>query len=137
MGADKPTRGKVEIELKGKPYNLLELDLKELGDLENFIKSKYAKLYRQSAEGVAPKEREKTVRDILRTKYTTAQLNKEMAAYDVLYYVIYLMLRHNPGVTRENLSNIVDQSNVQIVTTAMDSFGEDAENPPTQAKAKT
>ena len=123
------------IELKEKPYTLLELDLEELGEVENFVKSKYARLYRQSADGVDPVEREKAVRDILRTSYTAEELNKEMVAYDVLYYVVYLMLRHNPGVTRAGMSEIVDQSNIQLITTAMDSFGDEDENPPAQAEA--
>lgn len=138
MGTTKATRGKVEITLKDKAYTLLELDLEELGDVENFVKSKYAKLYRQSAEGVDPEQVEKRVLEILMTSYTTDELNKEMTAYDVLYYVVYLMLKHNPGVTRESMGGIVDQSNIGLLNTAMESFQseeEDSENPPPQAEA--
>lgn len=138
MGAAKATRGKVEITLKDKAYTLLELDLEELGDVENFVKSKYAKLYRQSAEGVDPEQVEKRVLEILKTSYTTDELNKEMTAYDVLYYTIYLMLKHNPGVTRESMGGLVDKSNVGMIVTAMESFQseeEDSENPPPQAEA--
>lgn len=138
MGTTKATRGKVEITLKDKAYTLLELDLEELGDVENFVKSKYAKLYRQSAEGVDPEQVEKRVLEILMTSYTTDELNKEMTAYDVLYYVVYLMLKHNPGVTRESMGGIVDQSNIGLLITAMESFQseeEDSENPPPQAEA--
>ncbi len=137
MGTTNATRGKVDIELKGQPYTVLELDLEELGDVENFVKSKYAKLYRQSAEGVDPEVREKRVMEILRTSYTAEELNAEMIAYDVLYYVCYLVLRHNPGVTRESMGGLVDQSNIQIITTAMESFspeGEETENPPKEAE---
>ncbi len=122
-------RGKVEIELQGKKYIVLELDLRELGDIENFIKSKYARLYRASAEGMKPKEREAGVREILRTKYTPDELNEEMSAYDVVHYVAYLSLRSNPGVTLEGMDQIICQGNLDILTTAMNSFGDD-ENPP-------
>lgn len=138
MGTTKATRGRVEITLKDKAYTLLELDLEELGDTENFVKSKYAKLYRQSAEGVDPEQVEKRVLEILKTAYTTDELNKEMTAYDVLYYVIYLMLKHNPGVTRESMGGLVDKSNIGMLVTAMESFQseeEDSENPPPQAEA--
>lgn len=123
-------RGKVEVELKGKKYTLLELDLKELGELENFIRSKYAKLYRDSADGVKPSEREKRVLEILRTTYSADDLNVEMQAYDALYYVAYLMIRNNAGVTMDSLENIIDQGNFHVITTAMDSFSGDTENPP-------
>lgn len=123
-------RGSTEIELQGKKYTVLALDLKELGDIHNFIKTKYARLYRASAEGVEPKEREKQVRDILRTKYTPKELNEEMSAYDVVHYVAYLSLRSNLGVTLESMDQIVNQGNLGILTAAMNSFGEDDENPP-------
>lgn len=138
MGTTKATRGKVEVTLKDKAYTLLELDLEELGDVENFVKSKYAKLYRQSAEGVDPEQVEKRVLEILKTSYTTDELNKEMTAYDVLYYVVYLMLKHNPGITRESMGGIVDQSNIGLLVTAMESFQseeEESENPLPQAEA--
>lgn len=137
MGTNNATRGKVDIMLKGKSYTVLELDLKELGDVENFVKSKYAKLYRQSAEGVDPEQREKRVMEILKTSYTAEELNTEMTAYDVLYYVCYLVLRHNPGVMLESMSGLVDQSNIAVVTTAMESFspeGEEDGNPPEVAE---
>lgn len=137
MGKTNATRGCVAIELKDKPYTVLELDLKELGDVENFVKSKYAKLYRQSVEGVTIEDREKRVMEILKTSYTPEDLNAEMTAYDVLYYVCYLVLRHNPGVTLESMSGLVDQSNIEIITTALESFspeGEDDENPPEEAE---
>lgn len=127
-------RGSVQVELQGKSYIVLALDLKELGDIENFIKSKYARLYRASADGMDPKEREAGVREILRTKYTPDELNEEMSAYDIVHYVAYLSLRSNPGVTLENMDKIVNQGNLEILTSAMNSFGVDDENPPPVAK---
>jgi len=121
-------RGKVVIELKGKNYTLLELDLEELGDVENFIKTKYAKLYRESAQGVEIKEREEGVRRILRMHSTPEELAEEMEASDCLLYIIYLMLKNNPGITYENITDIVDQSNIQIVNTAIKSFNDSEEN---------
>jgi hypothetical protein len=130
MGSGNAERGSLEIELQGKMYTVLQLDLKELGDIENFIKSKYARLYRASSEGMKPKDREAGVRDILRTKYTTEEFNEEMSAYDVVHYVAFLSLRNNPGVTLESIDQIVNQGNLDVLTTAMNSFGEDDENPP-------
>lgn len=133
-------RGKVVLELKGKNYDLLELDLKELGEIENFIKSKYARLYRESAQGVDLKEREDRVIEILRKPYSAEELQKEMNAYDCVLYVAYLMLKGNPGVTFENITDIVDQSNIEIVSTAMNSFSDveegDTANPTEKQQAE-
>jgi len=120
-------RGRIEIELKGKKYTLLALDLREMGLIENFIKSKYARLYRESAQGVDPKEREDRVMEILRKSYSPKELAIEMDASDCLLYIVTLMLQDNDGVTYDNITNIVDQNNIAIVTTAMNSFntGED------------
>lgn len=125
-------RGKIEVELKGKTYTVLELDLQELGEMENFIKSKYARLYRQSADGVKPAEREKQVMKILRTPIDGDRLSEEMDAYDCLYYAAYLMLQHNQGVTLDTMKDIIDQGNLHIINTAMSAFGggEDDEDPP-------
>lgn len=136
MGSGNAERGSVEIELQGRKYIVLEIDLKELGDIQNFIKAKYARLYRASAEGVDPKEREEQVREILKTKYTPEELNEEMSAYDVVHYVAYLSLRSNPEVTMESIDQIINQGNLDILTTAMSSFGEDDENPPEAAEKK-
>ncbi len=129
-------RGKVEVELKGKTYTVLELDLQELGEMENFVKSKYARLYRQSADGVKPAEREKQVMKILREPIDADRLSEEMTAYDCLYYAAYLMLQYNPGVTRDTMKDIVDQGNLHIINTAMGAFGggEDEGNPPEETE---
>jgi hypothetical protein len=130
MGAaqENAERGSVEIELKGKSYTLLALDLKEMGLIENFIKSKYARLYRDSAQGVDPKEREEQVIEILMKSYTPEELAVEMDAGDCLLYIVWLMLQDNEGVTYENITDIVDQNNIKIVTTAMKSFADDSED---------
>lgn len=130
MGSGNAERGSTEIELRGKKYTVLELDLRELGDIANFIKSKYARLYRASAEGMKPKEREAAVREILRTKYTPDELNEEMSEFDVVHYVAFLSLRNNPGVTMENIDKILNQGNLDILVTAMNSFGDVTINPP-------
>lgn len=130
-------RGKTTITLRGKDYVVLQLDLKELGDVHNFIQAKYARLYRASAEGVDPKEREEQVMLILRTKYTDEELNKEMSAYDVLHYVAFLSLRSNVSVTLESIDQIVNQSNLDVLTTAINSFtGGEGVNPPEATEEK-
>lgn len=132
-------RGKIDVELKGKTYTLLELDLQELGEMENFIKSKYARLYRQSADGVDPEEIEKRVMEILRTPIDPDLLSEEMSTYDCLYYAAYLMLQHNPDVTLDAMKDILDKGNIRIINTAIGSFGggEDDENPPVATEAES
>ena len=137
METTNAARGKVEIELKGKKYTLLELDLDEYGEMENFIKSKYARLYRQSADDVEPEEREAMVIKILKTPYTPEELAQEMNAVDCVSYAAYLMLRHNSGVTRESVKALVDQSTISVIRTAIDSFGEDEESPPEATQEKS
>jgi hypothetical protein len=128
-------RGSVEIELKGKKYTVLELSLKDLADIENFVKAKYARLYRESAVGLKQKDIEKAVKEILRTRYDPKELGEEMDAFDVQHYMIYVALRSNPGITIDGLDDIVSNDGAVLVVNALDSFtetdaGEDEGNPP-------
>lgn len=122
------THREVEIELDGKTYTVRAFGLDDYGRIENFIKSKYAKLYRESAEGLDPEKVEQTVREILKEKYTPEELAEEQNAVDCLVYMAYLMMRHNKGITRDNFSEVATLSNLGIIRGAMDEVSVDAED---------
>lgn len=139
MGSkDSVTRREIEIELKGKKYTIRELRLKEYGDAENFIRSMHVDLYRNSAEGVDPDKIEETVAKMIRAPYTPEELGEIMASPSCSEFVVYLSLRHNEGVTRENISEIVDLTNVSEVNEIIQALqGEDEdESPPETAETK-
>jgi hypothetical protein len=124
------SRREVGIELKGKTYTVRELGLDEYGKIENFVKSKYARLYRESAAGLDPEKLEEQIMKTLKTAITPEELAAEMSATDCVAYVAYLSLRHNPGVTRDNISEIVDVDSIRQISAIIDSMGDDDENPP-------
>lgn len=118
-------RREIEVELRGKNYTIRELDMKAYGDMENFIKSRNVRIYRENSEGVDPELVEASVMKILRSTYTPEELGDEMSTPGCLEYVAYLALRHNPGVTRESVSEIADIDNIQEITTALQGIGGD------------
>lgn len=133
MESSNAERGSVEIELMGKKYTVLELCLKDLADIENFVKTKYARLYRETAVGLKQKDIEKSVKEILKTRYTPEEIGEEMESYDVQHYMVYVALRHNPGVTLEALDDIIGKEGALLVVNVLNSFtdvGEDEKNPP-------
>jgi hypothetical protein len=75
-------RREQEIELNGKKYSVREFDLDELGEIENFIRSKHAKLYREASQGIDPAQIEHTVMKIVKTALSTDELAAEMTSGD-------------------------------------------------------
>lgn len=120
-------RREMPIELKGKKYTVRELDLDAYGEIENFVRAKYARLFRQSAIGMKPKDVNTEVMKIIRLRFTPEELGEEMSAADCIAFVGYLAIRHNPGITLENVYDILDQSNLGEVSDLVDAMsGEDA-----------
>lgn len=141
MEAQRPARREVEIILKDKPYTVRELDIRAYGDCENFVKSNHIRLYRENSAGVDPDKVEDTVAKMIKSSYAPEELAAAMAAPSASEYVAYLSLRHNPGVTRESMADIVDMANIAEVNRIIaalqedeaDAEGEEADEDPTQA----
>jgi hypothetical protein len=124
-------RREIGIVIKGKDYTIRELDLDGYGMLENFITTKHVRLYRESAIGVDPEKVEEAVMKIITKTFTAEELGAQTATSDCAKFVAFLCLRHNPGVTRENVGEIVTMDNIKEITTAIDAMGDDDEaNPP-------
>ncbi len=132
---DNEARRRVEIELKGKKYIVQELDLEEMGLIENFIRSRNAQMYRDMSAGLEEEVREAGVRELLARPVSPKEYSLEMTSGDCVLYAGFLMLRSNPGVTREGMEQIVDRSNLQILKTAMESVeGDDEDKDPPKAE---
>lgn len=124
-------RREIGIEIKGKEYTVREFDLDVYGDAENFVKAKYARLFRESAGKMSPKKVNEEVMKILRTSYTADELAEEMSATDCVVFVAYLAMRHNPGMTFEIFCKTVEMSDVATIGDIIDGMGDDDEvNPP-------
>ena len=124
-------RREIGIELNGKKYTIRELDLDAYGEIENFVKTKHVRLYRESARGVDPDKVEEMAIKIIKTSLSPEELGEQTSTIDCLLFSAYLGLKHNEGVTREKINEIVDMSNLDEVTNALEGMGEeDDENPP-------
>lgn len=126
-------RRELPVELKGKKVTVRELDLKAYGEIENFVKAKHARLFRLTAIGMKPKEINKEIMKIIKSSFTPEELANEMSASDCVFFMAYLAIRHNKGVTEENVGDILDISNLNDVTSLVDAMSDDKEsevNPP-------
>lgn len=118
-------RREIEIELKGKTYTVRELDLAAYGEAENWVKSEHIRLYRENSVGVDPDKVEETVSKMIKSSYTPEELGAAVAAPSAAEFVAYLSLRHNPGITRETIGDIVDLDNIGFLNIVIQSLQED------------
>lgn len=124
-------RREIEIEIGDKTYTVRELDLNAYGEIENFVKTKHARLYRESAVGVDPDRVDKAVMKIIKTSYTPEELGEEMSATDCVVFVAYQGMKHNPGMTFAAFIETLDMSDIGRIGEIIDAMGDDDEvNPP-------
>jgi hypothetical protein len=124
-------RREIGIEIGDKTYTVRELDLDAYGAIENFIKTKYAKLFRESAGDMPTEEVNEEVMKIIKTSYTPEELGEEMDATDCVVFMAYQGMKHNEGMTYENFIGTVGMSDIGTIGDIINSMGEDEEvNPP-------
>lgn len=126
-------RREVTVTIRDKNYTVKELTLGNYGEIENFIKSKYVRLYRESAVGLDPDEIHKRVMEILRTDVDPDELTDQMDATDTKLFVAYLAVRDNTEITLENYQELLDTDEVNIIAEAVNGLGSDEENAPDEA----
>jgi hypothetical protein len=120
-------RREIEIEISGKKYTVRELDLDAYGEIENFVKTKRARMYRESAAGMDPDRVDGKVMEIIKSNITPEELGEETSATDCVAFAAYLSMRHNPGITRENFGEVVGMDDIGRIGDIIDSMGEDGE----------
>lgn len=123
-------RREVEVQLRGKTFVVKELTLANYGEIENFIKSKYTRLYRESSAGFDPDETHKRIMEILKTDISTEELTDQMDATDVGMFVAYLAIRDNAGIELENYQEQLDTDEVNIIAEAVNGLASDDESTP-------
>lgn len=111
-----------------------ELILDDYAEIENFIKSQYAKLYRSSAEGLTLKEVHDGVMEILRTDISVEELQGQMKSSSVQLFTAYIAVRRKNHVTLDNYKELLDSEAVGIISDAISALSgeeeEEEENPP-------
>lgn len=123
----------VEIELHGKSCIVKELTIGDQGEIENFIKSKYMRLYRESAAGIDSDEVHKRVVEILKTDISVDEMREQMDSVDVQLFTAYLAISSNPSITRDNYQELLDLDAINAVAEAVNGMADDVEddvNPP-------
>lgn len=128
-------RREIGIEIGDKTYTVREFDLDAYGQLENFVKTKHARIYRESAVGVDPDRVDKAVMKIIKTSFTPEELGEEMEATDCVIFVAYQGMKHNPGMTFETFIETVDTSDISRIGDIMNAMGEDENPPETEAES--
>jgi len=129
-------RNVVEATLKGKKYTFLEPGLDELALFESHVKSKRLETYLDAAKNVPPEEKQNMITTILRTPLDQEAVTEELNTLEGVRYMLYLCLRKNEGVELDNLSDIVDLSNLDEATAILDGIGGEEVDPP-QTKAES
>lgn len=130
-------RREIGIEIGGKTYTVRELDLDGYGEVENFVKTKRARLFRESAGNMPPKKVNEEVVKIIRTNITGKELGEESQAIDCGLFIAYLAMRHNQGITRENIAGIVGMETAQRVSDILDAMEDDDEVNPPEAETES
>jgi hypothetical protein len=129
-------RREIGIEIEGVTYTVRELDLHAYGLIENFLKTKRAKLYRESSVGMDPGTVNEMVMKIIKTDISAEELGAEATSIDCVVYTAYLSMKHNPGITRENFGEIVSMDDINRIGDIIDSMGEDDDVNPPEAVAE-
>ena len=124
------SRKSVEIELKGKKYTVLEPNINELAMFESYVRSSRLALYLDAAKNIDSKERQEMVQAILKTPIEGEDIQAELQSLDGMRYMLFLVMRHNPGITHESMGDLIDLSNLKEVSSILDGFGEEETNPP-------
>lgn len=120
------------VNIKGVDYTVHELLIDDYGEIENFIKTKYVRLYRESAAGLDPDEIHKRVMEILKTDISAEELQEQMDSTDCQLFVGYLAMRGS-GITLEASRQILDADALNLVSEAVNAMGDDNDGNPTQA----
>lgn len=126
-------RRSVTIEIHGKPCVVRELTIADHGEIENFIKSKYVRLYRESAGAIDPDELHKRIMEILKTDISVDEMKEQMDATDVQMFTAYLAISSNPDVTLETYRDFLDADVITLISVAVGGMSDDEEdsvNPP-------
>lgn len=123
-------RREVTVSIRDKNYTVKEITLGNYGEVENFIKSKYVRLYRESAAGSDPDETHKRIMEILRTDVDSDELTDQMDATDVKLFVAYLAVRDNADITLANYEDMLDTDEVNIIAEAVNGLASDEETAP-------
>lgn len=123
-------RREVTVTIRDKNYTVKELTLGNYGEVENFIKSKYVRLYRGSALDLDPDEIHKRVMEILRTDVDSDELMDQFDATDTKVFIAYLAVRDNTEITLENYQELLDTDEVNIIAEAVNGLASDEENAP-------
>jgi len=124
------SRNVVEAELRGKKYTFLEPGLDELSLFESHIKSKRLEMYLVAAKSVPSDEKQEMVQQILKTSLDEDTIAAELSTIEGVRYMLYLCLRKNEDVELDNMSDIIDLSNLSEATAILDGIGAEDVNPP-------
>ena len=124
------SRNIIEITLKGKKYNFLEPGLDELALLESHIKSKRLEMYMDIAKNVPSDEKQEMIQTILQAPLESDTVDTALKTLDGVRYMLYLCLRKNEGVELENMSALIDLSNLSEVSAILGGIGAEEVNPP-------
>lgn len=135
MGSSTPgdaARKSVDVVLRGDNYTVRELTLDDYGEIENFLRTKYVRLYREFSSGIDPDELHKRTMEILRRDISVEELQEQMDSTDVSLFAAYLTIRDNPGMTFDKARELLDTDTITIVSEAVDglSGGEEEADPP-------
>lgn len=119
------------VNISGTDYTVKELLLDHYGEIEDFVKTKYVKLYRESAVGLDPDEIHKRVMEILKSDVGIEELKEQMKSAPVQLFTAYIAIRDNPGITLEICKDLLDSEAVDRISEAVNALGDDGdENPP-------
>jgi len=118
-------RNEIDVTLKGKKYSIREPNIDELTMFENRVKSDRLKMFMAASGDIELKDRIRMVADILKEPMSANDIQAELTTLSGVRYMLYLVMRHNPDITEDDMGSIVDLSNLAEVSAILDGLGAD------------
>lgn len=119
-----PSASPAPVTINGKTYRMSPLTDRDIGEINNYIRSKYIKVARDSIEENTPPH---LIDATIRTAMQEAQKldwmrdPKLLNAPDVLIYMFWLSLKTETGVTQDEFAKDVFED-IDCLDTCLDTF---------------
>lgn len=111
------------IEIKGKEYRLSPLTMFDLAEFTGYIRTQRLKVV-NSVDNFGEAEQAALRREVLHEYISDQEVLIEMTTMSGICFLLYRGLRKNEGITLEKVCELVDMSNLDMLTDVVNTLGE-------------
>jgi len=136
--ADAAGRG-VTIEIKGREYEIAPITLGDLAEFESYVRSQRIKSFLSSTEGLDSNERKEVLTELCMRTLADDDVSREMTTLSGVRFLLWrALLKRQPNLTLDDINDLVDISNLDIVSAIVQTVGgAEPENPPNEKEVET